>query len=351
VPVIRAAVVGAGRIGQHHLACLQALAGVELAAVCDRSAALAELAAERFNVPQYFQDFGEMLDSVGPTVVHVATPPRSHFALAMETLEAGAHAFVEKPITSSYDELTALAEKASERGLHVIENFSTLFYPEVLTVQGLVDAGVLGEVVHVDVFLCRQFSDTDPYIDPNAVHETMALPLGPIEDWLPHLASLANKFVGKHKQVVGTSLTKSPGSRLPYDEFRAYIQAERGTAALAFSANIQPDTYTLQVAGTRARATVNMFEARLTLERRWPCPKPLNPLVNGLVESYQVQRSSLISLARKLGGSRSTHLGVWQHIEETYAALSSGRTPPVSLAQVLDTNRLVSDIVSTAVSA
>jgi predicted dehydrogenase len=343
--MISVAVVGAGRIAQHHLACLAELPGVQTVAVCDRSAALAGIAAERFGIPRAFQDFGELLDSAKPDVVHVTTPPRSHFSLAMQALERGSHVFVEKPIATSSEQLNQLVDEAEKRRLYVIENLSTLFHPEVLRLQKVLDQGTIGEVIHAEVFLCRHFPDTDPYVDPNAVHDTMALPLGPISDWLPHLATLVIKFIGKHDRIVGASLTKSsPSSRLPFDEFRAYVEAEGRTGAIAFSANIQPDTYTIRVEGTKARATVNMFEAALALERRWPFPKPLNPVVNNLVQGYQLNRSSLVSIARKLGGSRTAHPGIWGHIASTYEALRAGQRPPVSVEQIVATHRLVADI-------
>ncbi len=342
--MIKVAVVGAGRIAQHHLACLRALPSAEPAAVCDRSGALASIAAERFEVPRWFQDSAEMLETIRPDVVHVTTPPSSHGPLARQAMEHGAHVFVEKPVSTSYDELTGLVEHAREKGLHLIENLSTLFNPEVQELQRMVDQGDLGRIVHAEVFLCRHFPPTDPYVDPNTVHDTMALPLGPISDWLPHLASLVHNFVGEHERVIGSSLTTSPGSLLPFDEFRAFVETRGGTGGLAFSANIQPDVYALRVAGTRARATINLFEASLMLERRWPGPKPLNPLVDGLVQAYQLQRASLAGIARKLGGSRQTHAGVWRHIEATYAALSRGEDPPVSIDRILAVSRLVSDI-------
>ena len=109
---MKAALIGAGHIARQHLACLRELPGVEVSSVCDLSPATAEAAAERFHVPTWFTDSGTMLESIRPDVVHVTTPPTSHFLLAKAALEAGAHVIVEKPATVTHDQVVNLAALA-----------------------------------------------------------------------------------------------------------------------------------------------------------------------------------------------------------------------------------------------
>ena len=85
---LRVAVIGAGHISRQHLSCLQKLPVAETVGVCDLSPAMAESAAEQFGVSRWFTDHREMLDAVRPDVVHVGTPPRSHYALGRDALEA-----------------------------------------------------------------------------------------------------------------------------------------------------------------------------------------------------------------------------------------------------------------------
>jgi ornithine cyclodeaminase/alanine dehydrogenase-like protein (mu-crystallin family) len=88
---VKAALIGAGQIARQHLACLKTLPGVDLAAICDLSPATAEAAAERYGIRSWFTDHRAMLEKVRPDVVHVTTPPTSHFGLAMDSVNAGAH--------------------------------------------------------------------------------------------------------------------------------------------------------------------------------------------------------------------------------------------------------------------
>ena len=80
---MKTCVIGAGYIAKQHLACLTRLPGVHVAGVCDLSPATAEATAERFGISRWFTDHRQMLGTVTPDVVHVATPFGSHFALAM----------------------------------------------------------------------------------------------------------------------------------------------------------------------------------------------------------------------------------------------------------------------------
>ena len=103
---MKAALIGAGQIARQHLACLRELPGVELAGVCDLSRAMAESAAERYGVPRLAHRLDRaMLEAARPEVVHVTTPPTSHYPLAKAALEAGAHVLLEKPATATFEQL------------------------------------------------------------------------------------------------------------------------------------------------------------------------------------------------------------------------------------------------------
>ena len=346
---MKAALVGAGNIARQHLACLRELPGVEVVGVCDLSPSRAESASERFGVPAWFTDAAAMLDAVRPDVVHVTTPPTSHFPLATAALQAGAHVVVEKPATVTAGELATLTDQARARGRLLVEDYNYLFNQATRSISDHVASGEFGEVTHVEVFITLDIlGPGSPFSDPNAPHPCLALPGGAIADFLTHLASLAHLFVGPHREA-RTSWSKKgeASSPLPFDEFRALVDAEHGTAALGFSARTQPDAFWLRVYGTKMQAVANLFETRLTLDRLRGGPKPLRPLMNGLAESRDVRRSAFGSLKRKLSGGPGAYEGLWELLARTYHSLEKGTEPPITAQQVLDVNRLVDDLKPT----
>ncbi|WP_315772805.1 MULTISPECIES: Gfo/Idh/MocA family oxidoreductase [unclassified Bradyrhizobium] len=336
---MKAALIGAGQIARQHLACLNSLPGVQLAGICDLSPATAEAAAERYAIPSWFTDHRAMLQTVRPDVVHVTTPPTSHFRLAMDALEAGAHVIVEKPATSTFDELQTLTLRAKQTGRHVVEDYNYVFNRAPQEILRRIETGEFGAVTHVDVQICLDILGPDGFADPNSPHPALSLAGGAIADFLPHLASLSHAFVGPHRKA-HTVWSKRKPSPLPFDEFRCVVEAERGTATLGFSASAQPDAFWLRVYGERMQATANLFETRLTFDGPRNVPKPLRPFFSGLDEGRDIRRAALSTLLRKFKGP-GAYEGLWECLARTYQALGSGTALPITIEDVLAVNRMV----------
>jgi predicted dehydrogenase len=342
---MKTCVVGAGHISQQHLACLRTLPGVEVVGVCDLSPALAEAVAERFGVGAWYTDHRKMLSEQEPDVVHIGTPPSTHHALTVDALEAGAHAFVEKPIATQLDDWASMRELAEDRGLLLIEDHNYLFNETIERIKRWIASGELGSVVHVDVTIHLDIlGEGSRMVDPNLPHPSLSLPGGVIAEFLTHMAYLSHAFVGEHRSVRTLWSKRTQNTPLPSDEFRALIDAEGGTATLCFSAHAQPDCFLVQVQGTRMRAEAHLFEPRLVSERLLGDPRPLLPLRNGLRRSLEELRGGVGSLWRKLGGGPGAYEGQWELLRRTYESLQRGGPPPISLDQIDAVNRLVAEL-------
>jgi predicted dehydrogenase len=125
VQPLRTAVIGVGHFGQHHAGKYAKLGGSRLVAVVDADPARAATVAARHDV-EALSDYRRLLGHVD--AVSIVTPPASHFAVASDFVEHGAHVLVEKPITESVSDAARLIALAAERGrvLQVghIERFS-----------------------------------------------------------------------------------------------------------------------------------------------------------------------------------------------------------------------------------
>lgn len=336
---MKAALIGAGQIARQHLDCLKTLPGIDLAAICDLSPATAEAAAERCGIRAWFTDHRTMLEKTRPDVVHITTPAPSHFRLAMDSLNAGAHVIVEKPITSAFEELEALAQRAQEAGRHLIEDHNYVFNRAPQEILRRIKSGRFGAVTHVEVLICLDILQPSGFADPNSPHPALALAGGAIADFLPHLASLAHLFVGPHRTAQTVWVKRKP-SPMPFDEFRAIIDGERGTASLGFSASAQPDAFWLRVYGERMQATANLFETRLTFDDPRNVPKPLRPFFSGLEEGTTIRRAAVATLMRKFRGP-GAYEGLWELLTRAYRALGDGSALPVTASDVLEVNRIV----------
>src|SRR3954464_13934720 len=100
--MLKVAIVGCGKIADAHAAQIQRIKGCEIVGVCDREPLMAKQLYERFPINQHYAELGEMLSDAKPNVVHITTPPASHFDLAKLCLDHGAHVYVEKPFTLNF---------------------------------------------------------------------------------------------------------------------------------------------------------------------------------------------------------------------------------------------------------
>ena len=342
---LRAAIIGAGHIARQHLACLREMPAVRTVGVCDLSRAMAESAADRFGVANWYTDHRKMLDEARPDVVHVTTPPPSHFPLSMDALNAGAHVIVEKPATVHLDDLLTLTSRANETGCVLLEDFNYVFNSQVQKVLSLVNSGEFGDVTHVEVFICLDIlGPGNPFVDPNVPHPALSMAGGAIADFLTHLASLAHAFVGPHRSVRSVWTKRGADHPLPSDEFRALADCERGTASLGFSAHTQPDVFWLRVYGTKMRAAANLFEPLLTIDRVHPGPRPMIPLRNGRQAAKDARRAAYGGLWRKLSGGPGAYEGLWELLGRTYKAIEADAPPPISTRAIEEVNRLVADL-------
>src|ERR1051325_2826367 len=149
--MIRAAIVGCGKMADQHAVQIQKISDAKLVAVCDAEPLMARQIAERFKVPAWFTSVDEMLASAKPDVVHVTTPPQSHLAIGKKCLEAGVSAYIEKPFTLNTADAEELIELANRKGAKLTAGHNGQFTHAMNQMRRLVADGFLGgHAVHIE---------------------------------------------------------------------------------------------------------------------------------------------------------------------------------------------------------
>ena len=80
--MLKVAIVGCGKIADAHASQIGRIDGCEIVGVCDKEPLMAQQLYERFPVKRHFSDLVEMLREARPDVVHICTPPESHYDIA-----------------------------------------------------------------------------------------------------------------------------------------------------------------------------------------------------------------------------------------------------------------------------
>jgi predicted dehydrogenase len=154
---------GAGSIGRRHLSNLRKLGFTRLAA-CDPHPERLDYVASEFQV-ECFPSVDAGLQGFKPDVVLICTPPVNHVAQAMQALRAGAHVFIEKPISDRGDGVEELRDEAGRRGTIVQVGYNLRFHPPIEKLKQLVDGEAVGRILWAQVESGSYLPDWRPWQD------------------------------------------------------------------------------------------------------------------------------------------------------------------------------------------
>jgi len=93
--------------------------------------------------------FQDILDDDGLDAVVIALAAGMHFEFAEKVLQAGKHAFVEKPLATSSAHAETLVALAGEKGLTLMVGHTFEFNPVVRRVKEYIDEGLLGDIYYI----------------------------------------------------------------------------------------------------------------------------------------------------------------------------------------------------------
>ncbi len=147
---VRIAVVGTGAIAQlTHIPVLSKLRGASLVALCDNDGAKARALADRFDVPDVFTDFEELLDNDELDAVVIATPNHLHEPHVLSALRKKLHVLCERPLalTPRGIERCIAAAQRADRVLAVGNNHR--FRSDVQALDQFIRNGELGQVTSI----------------------------------------------------------------------------------------------------------------------------------------------------------------------------------------------------------
>ncbi|MCL2787045.1 MAG: Gfo/Idh/MocA family oxidoreductase [Micrococcales bacterium] len=118
-----------------------------LQAIGSRTQDKADAFAQKYNVPQAFGSYEELVACPDVDVVYIATPNSEHHANTKLALEAGKHVLVEKSFTLTQAQAIDLAELAKQKNLFITEAMWTRFLPHQIELRRRIANGDLGDLV------------------------------------------------------------------------------------------------------------------------------------------------------------------------------------------------------------
>ncbi len=256
----KACIIGCGKMADQHAVQILRVKGAEIAGVCDSEPLMARQMAERFSIGRYFTDVRDMLETTRPDVVHITTPPQSHFELGEMCFEAGCNVYMEKPFTIDASEAEALISLADQHGLKITAGHNHLFTHAMVRARELVRQGYLGgRPVHMESHYCYSFGDAAyaKALLGDSGHWVRRLPGSLLQNIISHgISWIAEYLTGDNPTVIAHGFTseflKSIGQDDIIDEVRVIIHDEDSTTAyFTFSSQIRPVLQQIRLCGRK----------------------------------------------------------------------------------------------------
>lgn len=143
----KVAVIGCGNWGKNLVRNFAHLGA--LGAVCDSNPrCLEQMRREHLGVLAT-ESFESVLADREIKAVVIATPSDSHFSLARQSLLAGKHVYVEKPLARDVRHAEELDRLATQSNLVLMVGHLLLYHPAVNCLKQLIASGELGELLFV----------------------------------------------------------------------------------------------------------------------------------------------------------------------------------------------------------
>lgn len=145
----KVAVVGAGYWGPNLIRNFYQLPTSELTWCCDADESKLSKLLGLYPGVRGATDFTQLLDDPQLDAVVLATPVRTHFALARQALLAGKHVLVEKPLAMNTAEAVGLMQTAESAGRVLMVGHVFEYNPAVLHIKQLLDQNAIGSVYYI----------------------------------------------------------------------------------------------------------------------------------------------------------------------------------------------------------
>jgi predicted dehydrogenase len=197
-------IIGCGNISTSYLKLAPLFRGLEVRAVADMNLSVATARAAEFNVKA--QSVDDLLANGDVDVVINLTIPDAHYGVTKRILEAGKHAYSEKPLVLTLAEGVILRDLAASKGLSVGCAPDTFLGGTQQQARALIDEGKLGQIT-VGCAAIQGHGPESWHPSPDFFYLPGA---GPIMDMGPYyIASLIN-LLGPVRRVGALTSAATP---------------------------------------------------------------------------------------------------------------------------------------------
>ncbi|NOU96920.1 gfo/Idh/MocA family oxidoreductase [Paenibacillus sp. LMG 31456] len=191
---IRVGVIGAGSISVSHLNSYQNNPNVELVAISDLHVERAQNKAEKYEIPNMYNNYNDLLADPQVEAVSICTWNDTHAEIAIASLKAGKHVLVEKPLSQTVEQALQVEQAVKESGKVLQVGFVRRYANTTRVAKQFIDAGDLGEIYYAKASCLRRLGNPGGWFS-----DKQRSGGGPLIDLGVHVIDLCWYLMGRPK--------------------------------------------------------------------------------------------------------------------------------------------------------
>lgn len=267
--MLKAAIIGLGKMGISHAAIVGAHPSVDVVAVCDTSALVLN-GFRRYTALRTYTNYQKMFERETLDFVVVSTPTKLHYQMVKAAIQQNIHVFCEKPFSLNSREGEELVALAREKRLVNQVGYHNHFIGTFRELKRLLRDNVIGELVH---FSGEAYGPVVVRERGGTWRSRSNEGGGCLFDYASHVLNLIQEVIGRPEKVNGAVL-KSVYSKGVEDAVYALITLDNQLSGTLL-VNWSDETYRkmstrLIVQGKRGKIICDATELKLFLKEAQP---------------------------------------------------------------------------------
>ena len=141
--------IGCGYWGPNLLRNLMAIPNCTVKTICDFNIDRLIHIQSLYPNLDITTEFYDIINNDSIDAVVIATPVSTHHPLAMKSLTANKHTFIEKPLALSSGQCIDLLQAAEERNLTLMVGHTFIYSSTVQKIKEIIESGLIGNVIYI----------------------------------------------------------------------------------------------------------------------------------------------------------------------------------------------------------
>lgn len=334
---LKVGIVGVGRIGGNHA---EEIGGMpdkfELVACADHDPdrLVKDVPEQLKNVAKY-PSLEEMLKHPGLDMVTIAVRHPDHVPMAIQILEAGKIAVVEKPVATSVAEMEHLLAVAKKHPHKLFLRHNRRFEAPFIKVRELMNSGLIGEVQYIKLYRSVGFCRRNDWMTMTEFYG------GLLSNWGPHLIDQALQLLDSPVVDLWADVRRVVSIGDGDDLFKILLKAKNGRLAdiEVTGANTMPGRE-MEIIGSRGTIVYSdgKIKARYidpSVELKDLKPHPENP-----PKKYGNFDETLYFVDAEYESPKISQTVLWTYL---YDEVTKGIPSPIKLEEGLETVRVTEE--------